>query len=102
MNDNSDILLTTAKTASQDNPWAHLATQAISMGYDLSKLWYCNYQLGMAQAMGPGYMPAAQIQAMKQDRIKHTILLAIKCFGLIAAGICSLEERTAMRDYGRF
>lgn len=81
---------------------AHLATQAVSMGYDVWLLWYYNYQLGVDQAMGPGYLPEAQIQKMKDECILHTVELAIKCFGLIAAGICSLEERKAVWDYGRF
>jgi len=93
MNEHIDVLLTTAKVASRNNPWVHLATPTISMGYNVSMLWHYNYQLAMAQAMGPGYMPANQIQAMKQDRIKYTVLLALECAGLIVAGVCSLQER---------
>ena len=91
MNGHIDVLLTTAKMASRNNPVAHLTAQTVSMGYNVSRLWYYNYQLGMAQAMGPGDMPLEQVQAMKQDRIKHTILLSLECIGLIAAGICSLQ-----------
>ena len=102
MDERNDILMSSAQTASRNNPWGHLATQALSVGNNVSMLWYYNYQLGMAKAMGSGYMPEAQIRKMKEDRIKHTFEIALTCFGLIAAGICSLEERTAMRDYGRF
>ena len=93
MNEHIDILLTSAKIASRNNPWTHFTTQAISMGYNATMLWRYNYQLAMAQAMGPGYMPAEQIQAMKQDRIKHTALLLIESVGLLAAGICALQGR---------
>lgn len=93
MNENIDMLLTNAKIASRNNPWAHITTQAISMSYNASMLWYCNYQLAMAQVMGPGYLTAEKIQAMKQDQIKHTVLLSLECLGLITAGICSLQGR---------
>lgn len=93
MNEHLDIILTSAKLATRNNPWAHLSTQAISMGYNTSMLWYYNYQLGLVQAMGPGYLSAEQIQAMKQDRIKHTALLLLESVGLLAAGICALQGR---------
>lgn len=93
MNEHIDIILTTSKLATRNNPWAHLSVQAISMGYNASMLWHYNYQLAMAQAMGPGYMPEDQIQTMKQERIKHTVLLGIEGLGLIAAGICSLQRK---------
>ena len=93
MNESIDILLSSAKIASRNNPCAHLVTNAISMGYNVSMLWHYNYQLAMAQAMGPGYLPAEQIQAMKLDRIKHTVLLSFECIGLMAAGICALQDR---------
>ena len=92
MNEHIDLIFTTAKIATRNNPRAHLATQAISMGYNASMLWHYNYQLAMAQAMGPGYMSEEQIQAMKQDRKKHTVLLSLEGIGLIVAGICALRE----------
>ena len=92
MNEHVDLLFTTAKIATRNNPWAHYATQAVSMGYNASMLWHYNYQLAMAQAIGPGYMAAEQIQAMKQDRIKHTVLLSLEGISLIVAGICSLRK----------
>ena len=91
MNEHIDLLLTSAKIASRNDPKAHLATQAVSLGYNASMLWRYNYLLAMAQTVGPGYLSIEQIQAMKQDRIKHTVLLSIDCLGLIAAGICSLQ-----------
>lgn len=93
MNESIDVLLTTAKMATRNNPAAHLATQAVSMGYNASMLWHFNYQLALAQAMDPGYLPAEQIQAMKQERIKHTVLLSLEGIGLIVAGICALQGR---------
>ena len=93
MKENNDILLASANKANRNTPLAHLATQALSIGSSVSKLWYYNYQLGMAKAMGPGYLPASQIRKMKQDRLMHTVSIALTCLGLIAAGICSLEER---------
>ena len=92
MNENVDIALMAANCATRDNPWAHLATRALSMGYNASMLWYYNYQLAMAQSMGPGYIPAEQIRAMKQDRIKHTLVLGLECAVLIAAGVVALNE----------
>ena len=92
MNEYNDIILTTAKIATLNDSRAHLMTQAISMGYNASMLWYYNYQLAMAQAMGPGYLSAEQIRAMKQDRIKHTVLLSLECIGLFVAGICSSRK----------
>ena len=93
MNEHIDILLTTAKLATRNNQAAHLATHAISMSYNASILWHYNYQLAMAQAMGPGYMSAEQIQALRQDSIKHTALLLLESVGLLAAGICALQGR---------
>ena len=92
MNEQVDILLTAAKLATSKNPWAHLATHVVSMTYNASMLWYYNYQLGMAQAMGPAYIPAEQIKAMKQERIKHSALLLLESATLLVAGICSLQE----------
>ena len=91
MNEHIDILFTTAKYATRNDPWAHFTTQAFSMGYNMSALWHYNYQLAMAQTMGPGSISAEQIQTMKQERIKHTILLGIESLCLIAAGICALR-----------
>ncbi|MBO4634646.1 MAG: hypothetical protein J5669_04680 [Bacteroidales bacterium] len=93
MNEHIDIILTTAKLATRNNQVAHLTTQAISMSYNATMLWHYNYQLALAQAIGPGYMSAEQIQAMKLDRIKHTVLLTLECVGVIAAGVCALQSR---------
>ena len=89
MNENVDIALTVAKCATWDNPWAHLATHALSMGYNASMLWHYNYQLALARAMGLG---KEQIQSMKQDRIKHTLVLGFECAVMIAAGVVALNE----------
>ncbi len=61
---NIDLILTSSKLVTRNNPYTHLAAQAISMGYNASMLWYSNYQLGMARAMGPGYLTVEQIQAI--------------------------------------
>lgn len=53
MNEHIDLLFTTAKIATRNNPWAHLTAQTLSMGYNASMLWHYNYPLAMAQAMGP-------------------------------------------------
>ena len=74
MNEHIDILLTSSKLATRNNPVAHLTAQIVSMGYNATMLWHYNYQLAMAQTMGPGYMSADQIKEMRQDRIKHTVL----------------------------
>ena len=93
MNEHIDVILTTSKLATRNNPVAHLTTQAFSVGYNASMLWNYNYQLATAQAMGSGYLSAEQIQAMNRDRIKHTVLLSLECVGLIVAGICALQGR---------
>lgn len=77
--------------ATRNNPVDHLTTQGLSMGYNVFMLWHYNYQLAMAQTMGPGYLPGELIQAMKQERIKHTVMLSLECVGLIVAGICVLQ-----------
>ena len=92
MNEHIDIILTSAKLATRNNLVAHLTTHAVSMSYNASMLWYYNYQLAMAQVMGSGYMSAEQIRAMKQDRIKHTVLLSLESLGLIASGICAFLQ----------
>ncbi len=56
MNKNIDVLLTTAKITTRNNPWVHLVAQTFSMGYNASMLWYYNYQLVVAQAFGSGYL----------------------------------------------
>ena len=93
MNEHIDILLTTAKMATRNNPWAHLTTQAVSMGYNASMLWYYSNQLGMANAINPGYLTAEMVQAYKQERIKHTILLSLTCCGLFLAAASSFRDR---------
>ena len=92
MNEHIDLLFTTAKISTRNNPVAHLATQAFSMGYNASMLWYYNYQLAMAQAIGSEYMSAEHIHIYKHERIKHTFLLGVECAVVIAAGVLALYK----------
>ena len=92
MNENIDILLTTAKVASQNNPWAHLATHTLSMGYNVSMIWHYQYQLGLATAMGPGYMSQEQIHRIRQECVKHTVLGLVDGLGLLVTAIDSMRE----------
>ena len=93
MYENLDILLTTAKVASRNNPWAHLATHTISMSYNLSMLWHYQYQLNLANAQGFGCLSQDQIQSMKQECVKHTILGILDGLGLLISAIDSISER---------
>ena len=93
MNENIDILLTTAKVASRNNPWAHLATHTLSMGYNVSMIWYYQYQLGLATAMGPGYVTQEQIHSIRQECVKHTVLGLIDGLGLLVSAIYSMSEK---------
>lgn len=92
MNEHIDIILTASKLATRNNPWSHLATHAVSMGYNVSMLWYYNNQQLLAQSQGPGYMHAEQIQAMKQDCRKHKTLLLLESVGVLISAICSLQD----------
>lgn len=92
MNEHIDILLTASKLASRNNPWANLATHTVSMAYNVSMLWHYSYQLGMANAVGSGYLAAEQIQTIKRERLKHTVLLALESVGLIVSSIVALQE----------
>ena len=102
MNEHIDILLTTSKLASQNNPWAHLATHSISMGYNLSMVGYYSYQLEMLYAMSwdtsyganlaLSYAAAEQVQRLKWERIKHIVLGSLDGLGLILYAIHSFQE----------
>lgn len=92
MNENVDILLTTAKVASRNNPWAHLATHTLSMGYNVSMIWHYQYQLGLVNAMGPGYLTQEQIYSIRQECIKHTVLGLIDGLGLLVSAINFMSE----------
>ena len=92
MNEYIDVLLTTSKHESRNNPWTNLATHTVSMAYNMSILWHYNYQLGMANTTGPGYLAAEQIQTIKRERLKHTVLLALESVGLIVGSIAALQE----------
>ena len=101
MNESIDIILTSAKIASQNNSWAHLATHSISMGYNLSMVGYYSYQLEMLYAMNRdtsygaslalNYAAAEQVQRLKQARIKHIVLGTLDGLGLILYAIHSFQ-----------
>jgi hypothetical protein len=92
MNEHIDILLTTAKVASRNNQWASLATHTISMGYNVSMLWHYQYELGLASAMGPSFMTAEQIQRLKQERLKHTVLGLLDGMGVFLSAAGSMHK----------
>lgn len=92
MNEHIDILLTTAKVASRNNQWASLATHTISMSYNVSMLWHYQYELGLASAMGPNYLTAEQIQRLKQERLKHTVLGLLDGMGMFLSAAGSMHK----------
>ena len=92
MNEHIDILLTTAKCATRNDPWAHLVTQSFSMGYNVSMLWGYQYLLAQATAMGSGRVTPEQINTIRQECVKHTILGLLDGLGLIFSAIGSLQE----------
>ena len=93
MNEHIDIILTTAKMASRNNQWASLATHTISMSYNVSMIWHYQYQLGLASAMGPNYLTAEQIQSLRRECLKHTVLGVLDGVGLLLSTVGSMQDR---------
>ena len=86
MNEHFDILLTSAKIASRNNPWANLATHSISMVYNISMIGRYGYQLGIVRADN-GYVSQEYCRSIQRERIKHTILAGIDVVGLLLLAI---------------
>ena len=93
LNENIDILLATAKMASRNNHWTHLAAHTISMSYNVSMIWHYQYQRGLANEMGPGYLTQEQIRRFRQERLKHTVFGLLDGVGLILSAIGAMQEK---------
>lgn len=66
MNEHIDILLTSAKIASRNNPWANLATHSISMAYNISMIGRYGYQLGVARTDN-GYVSQEYLRSIQRE-----------------------------------
>ena len=86
MNEHIDILLTSAKNANQNNPWANLATHSISMAYNISMIGRYGYLLGVVRANN-GYVSQDYYRFVQRERIKHTVLAGMDLFGLLLLAI---------------
>ena len=91
MNERIDILLTSAKIASRNNPWANLATHSISMAYNISMIGRYGYQLVEARADN-GHVSQEYYHSIQRERIKHTVLAGIDIFGLLLSAINSQNK----------
>ena len=82
MNEHIDLLLTSAKVSTRNNPWTSLATHAVSSAYNISMIGYYRYQLGLAKYPNIG-ITDEQVAQYRRDLVKHSILLSIDIIGLI-------------------
>ena len=86
MNEHVDILLTSAKLASRENPWASIATHAISSGYNAAMIGKNRYELGLVKAGAVSYS-ADQIQSLQRDLAKHCVLGLLDVIGLFMCAV---------------
>ena len=86
MNEHIDILITSAKIACRNNPWANLATHSISMAYNISMIGRYGYQLGVAR-VNNGDVSQEYYRSIQRERIKHTLLLGLDICGLFLSAI---------------
>ena len=64
MNEHIDLLLTSAKLATRETPWASIATHAISSGYNAVMIGKYRYELGLVKAGTVSYS-TEQIQSLR-------------------------------------
>ena len=86
MNEQIDILFTSAKLASKNNPWANMAIHSISMAYNISMIGQYGYQLGVARTVN-GNVSQEYFRSIQRERIKHTVLAGIDILGLFLGAI---------------
>lgn len=96
MNERIDILLTSAKVASRNNPWASLATHAISMAYNIyniSMIGQYGYQLQAAKATNYGYDAQECARSIQRERIKHSVLLGLDIASLYLQALSNSDNQ---------
>ena len=96
MNEHIDVLLTSAKLATRNNPGASLAMHAASSGYNIAMIGRYCYELSLVKAGVVSY-PADQIQSLQRDLIKHTVLGVMDVLGLIMCA-SSWNNRNTFRQ----
>lgn len=89
MNEDKDILFASAKLASLNNPWASIATHAVSSAYNAAMIGKYRYELGLVKA-GVASYSVEQVQSFRRDLIKHCVLEAIDVLGLF---MCTASKR---------
>lgn len=94
MNKHIDVLLTSAKLATRENPWASIAMHAISSGYNAAMIGQYRYELGLVKVGTVSYS-FDQIQLLQRNLAKHCILGLVDVFGLV---LNAISERRKKRD----
>ena len=89
MNEHIDVLLTSAKLATRENPWASIATHAISSGYNVAMIGKYSYELGLVKAGAVSYS-ADQVQLLQRNLAKHCALGTLDVIGLF---ICAAPKK---------
>lgn len=79
------------KVSNQGYSWVHVAAHGISMGYDFSRVLYCNNLLERIE-MTPGYATDKMVQTIKDERLKHTISGVLTGMALIIVGISCIQN----------
>ena len=92
MNEHIDILFTTAKCATRNDPWAHWATHSISTIYNVALIGHYRYQLGMMSNTGNAYVNPSVLRQYKADLLKHTVLGGLDILGLFVSAIGSIVD----------
>lgn len=89
MNEDKDILFASAKLASLNNPWASIATHAVSSAYNAAMIGKYRYELSLAMA-GVASYSVEQVQSFRRDLIKHSVLEAMDALGLF---LCAVTKK---------
>lgn len=91
MNANAYTLSKPDRISDQGYSWPQFAVHTGSIVYNVSMAWYYNHLLNKAYTMEIEYT-YEQIQTIKQERLKHTILGVLMSGVLIACAISSLRN----------
>ena len=91
MNSNAYTFSKPVRISNQGYPWPQFAVHSVSMVYNVSMALYCNHLLKKADTMEVQYT-AEQIQTIKQEHLKHTILGVLMSGVLIACAISSMRN----------
>ncbi len=71
MNEHIDTLLTASKITTRNNPWAHLATQAFSMGYNVQRKKALSVRGSVNSAPAVGYLSRCRRHISVDSRTRH-------------------------------